>query len=372
MWSAVASFTAFAASFVFQPPTPSYTSDAWENQLFFLKKSNGETFPALLIEPVEHRDPGFTVLYSHGNAEDLDGVVPIMKANANRWGVCVLVYDYSGYGLSTSRIATEADCNEEVALCFGHLTQERGIPGERIVIMGRSLGSGPAIHLAYQLTQKNVPFGGLVTVSAFTSCLGVANRYLEYSPINLFDNLSKIKHIKRPSLFFHGLLDKIVAVSHGELLQQACGSNFKFLVKLRDSGHNDVYSLYPDTILRELNVLFEYIDKEQGIQTPVATATDHDQTCSLSGEVAVSNNYIPPHQASVCNSFPKKSSSEIITSQHSLDIKSAIDTPIVTPIDAPIVTPINIPIDTQTTQDSTTTQAATPAQESTTTVSSKL
>ena len=59
----------------------------------------------------------------------------------------VMAYDYSGYGTSGGKPSERAArLNAEAA--YDYLVRKRGIAPERIIIWGRSVGSGPSVHLA--------------------------------------------------------------------------------------------------------------------------------------------------------------------------------------------------------------------------------
>ena len=95
--------------------------------------------------PIKYINLGykFTLLVSHGNAEDIvkleewiiTDFLHIVKAN-------ILLYEYSGYldnSVSPSEKFVYSDC--ESALWF--LTDCLRVPRQRIILYGRSLGSGP-------------------------------------------------------------------------------------------------------------------------------------------------------------------------------------------------------------------------------------
>ncbi len=83
----------FAEKLIFMPQTASYTH--LPNELNIVS-GNGEKITAVYLEA-----PGaeYTLLFSHGNAEDLGGVLPFMR-QFQPLGYSVLMYDYRGYGTS--------------------------------------------------------------------------------------------------------------------------------------------------------------------------------------------------------------------------------------------------------------------------------
>ena len=89
---------------------------------------------------------GETILYSHGNAEDLSGLryrLPQFPAH----GYGIIAYDYEGYGASGGT-PSEENVYRDAERVWRYLVEEKKIPAERIVLYGRSLGSGPSCYLA--------------------------------------------------------------------------------------------------------------------------------------------------------------------------------------------------------------------------------
>ncbi|KAG5494220.1 hypothetical protein GH5_02212 [Leishmania sp. Ghana 2012 LV757] len=155
-------------------------------------------------------------LIHHGNAEDLGGAFDHAKSIACRCGVAVVVYDYCGYGLSgfpdaaTPVEVTEKSVYSDADHMYAHLLS-LGYPAHRIVIVGRSVGGGPACYLA-EKHHKEV--SGLVLISTFTSCLRVVSSCcLPYlcCCFDLFPNYRRVESVMEcPVLVMHGTQDHVV------------------------------------------------------------------------------------------------------------------------------------------------------------------
>jgi alpha-beta hydrolase superfamily lysophospholipase len=89
------------------------------------------------------------LLYFHGNGEtagDHDGIAPLY----NERGINLFVADYRGYGLSNGT-ATFTNMIEDAHIIFkvfGKIIEREGYR-KTLFVMGRSLGSMPAIELAF-------------------------------------------------------------------------------------------------------------------------------------------------------------------------------------------------------------------------------
>jgi fermentation-respiration switch protein FrsA (DUF1100 family) len=98
------------------------------------------------------------------------------------------------------------------------LTETEKIPPQRIVLLGRSLGSGVTAQLATEVKP-----GAVVLESAFRSMSRMASAKLRIVPTSLllrhrFDTESKIADIHAPILFVHSKDDQLVPYAHGQWL----------------------------------------------------------------------------------------------------------------------------------------------------------
>lgn len=211
---------------LFRPPEKSRTPGDAENRLML--PAGAETIAVFYLPG----PPGAnTVLYSHGNAEDLSDIRPLLREFQRR-GYGIAGYDYEGYGESTGTPSSEAACRDLEAL-YLHLTRERKIPPETIIAIGFSVGSGPACFLA-----EKHPVGGLVLEAPFASAYQVVLP-MDGLPGDRFPNARRIKHIRAPVLVIHGEDDRIIPVRNGKKVYSAA-SEPKTLILVPGAGHNDL------------------------------------------------------------------------------------------------------------------------------------
>ena len=188
------------------------------------------------ISAVFSATPGarYTVLYSHGSAEDLDDIGYLVD-EIRDLGLDVLAYDYEGYGTSEGA-PSERGIYEDIDAAYRYLTEVRGIAPERVILYGRSLGSGPAVDLA-----SRADVGGLVLESAFTSAFRVATR-VRLLPWDQFDNLGKMPRVRCPVLVLHGTADPLVKLRQAQQLFKAAKGP-KLALWIEGAGHGDVTHL---------------------------------------------------------------------------------------------------------------------------------
>jgi hypothetical protein len=191
-------------------------------------------------------DPSFVnVIFFHGNGEivaDYDDLGPVYR----RIGVNFCPVDYRGYGRSTG-MPTCSALMRDAHLVMDFLVRylaERGYGGP-LVVMGRSLGSAPAIQLA--ASGDRHPVSGLVIESGFAHAvpllrlLGVNVERLGLSGTDPVGNHAKIRRVFRPTLIIHAELDRIIPFSDALDLYEASAAMDKRLVRIPDAGHNDIF-----------------------------------------------------------------------------------------------------------------------------------
>jgi len=209
---------------IFVPPHKSYS---FEPEMVMIETPSGEKICAYYFV---NSNAEFTLLYSHGNAEDIGQNRFVFERFVEK-GFSVLAYDYRGYGLSQGR-PSEKNAYEDAAAAYAYLTDQAGVPANKIIPFGRSLGGSLAVGIAAEK-----PVAGLILQSAFTSAYRVVTR-VPIFPFDKFKNLDKIDKINCPVLIMHGAKDGIVKPWHGEALYQAANKPKSYLM-VEGAGHND-------------------------------------------------------------------------------------------------------------------------------------
>lgn len=171
-----------------------------------------------------------TVLYLHGNGDNISGRL----SQAKFWhdlGFSMLLIDYRGYGESTGE-PIEVGLYTDALAAWEHLTIERGIPAEQIVVVGESLGGGVATWLS-----SHRPNAGLILDATFTSVPDVAARQYPWLPVRLlsrnhFRSIDRIEDIHTPILILHSREDRLIPFEHGQRLYEKANQP-KTFVELR-------------------------------------------------------------------------------------------------------------------------------------------
>ena len=232
-----------ADSMIFLPPTASYQDT---QDILKLPVTDNQQLSALYLP---NSDAVYTLLYIHGNAEDLGDIRPRLE-ELQRWGFSVFAYDYRGYGTSDGS-PSERNAYQDVEAAYTYLTQQLTIPADNIIVYGRSVGGGSATALA---SQK--PVAGLILESAFTSAFRVVIPF-PLLPFDKFTNLAKLNNVRCPVLVMHGQADEIIPFYHGQTLYEAAPEPKAFLW-VPEAGHND-FAIVSGDRLRQALVSFQQL-----------------------------------------------------------------------------------------------------------------
>jgi uncharacterized protein len=155
------------------------------------------------------------VAYFHGNGGHLGYRADRMIRFAQQ-GLGVLLLEYRGYG-GNPGTPTEPGLYADAEAAVDFLGSQ-GIPGNRLVLYGESLGSAMAVHMA-----AGREIGALILEAPFTRLADAGFYHYPYVPVSLllrdrFDTLSKIGRVKAPILILHGERDRVVPARFGRAL----------------------------------------------------------------------------------------------------------------------------------------------------------
>ncbi|MBI5501675.1 MAG: alpha/beta hydrolase [Deltaproteobacteria bacterium] len=202
-------------------------------------------------------DGGPVVLLFHGNGEivaDYDDAAGAYRA----LGARLLVVDYRGYGRSTgdptpSHIVRDADAVLDFVRARFAGRPAPGVAGPEvtarpqgrppIIILGRSLGSAPAIHLA---ATRGGELAGLILESGFARTLpllrlvGVPVERLGLAEADGFDNREAMRRVTIPTLILHADQDTIIPLDDAHLNFEACAARDKKLMVVEGADHNSI------------------------------------------------------------------------------------------------------------------------------------
>ena len=205
-----------------------------------IRTEDGLTLWSWLI-PAGPNATGYWLLICHGNAGNLSEFDrPLHYAGLRELGLTLLAFDYRGYGESEG-LPSEGGLYQDAEAAYRYLRETRGVPADRIILFGHSLGSAVAVDLA-----SRVPAAGLILEGALTSVIQRGQELYPYIPVrwigrSRFSSIEKISSVTVPKLFLHARADDVIPLSHGRMLFEAAPPP-KTFVELR-GGHGDAFEV---------------------------------------------------------------------------------------------------------------------------------
>ena len=174
-----------------------------------------------------------TVLFFHGNAMVWPDGADVLEPLAAR-GYGVLLAEYRGYNGNPGRPSEEGLYHD--ARAARAWLEGEGVASDRVVLMGLSVGSGPAVQLA-----SEAPPRALILVSPLASLPAAAAAAYPWLPTTWFtrekfDNIAKLPTVEAPVLIVHGEADRLIPLAHAQQLAEARPETQ--LVTLPGRGHN--------------------------------------------------------------------------------------------------------------------------------------
>ena len=203
------------------------------------KEINLQTKDGIALNSVlfEANNPKGVVLYLHGNGDTVESTA-YPASIYNNLGYDVLVPDYRGYGKSGGKIESEKQFYEDMQLFYDLAKENYG--EEKVVVMGYSIGTGPAAYLASvnnpQALVLHAPYYSLASL-VHSNIPFVPDFVLKYQ----FRTDQFIPRIIAPITIFHGTGDNTIPVESSIHLQKLLQPKDKVFF-LENESHNGIMS----------------------------------------------------------------------------------------------------------------------------------
>jgi hypothetical protein len=181
------------------------------------------------------------LIYFHGNQKNITRYAPF-AANFTRSGYEVWMPDYPGFGKSTGEL-TEKKMYRMAEQLY-RLAEPR-FGASRILVYGRSMGSGTAAYLA-----SVKPVKALVLETPYCSIPELVSDYVPFYPCRLllryeFPVRNFLSETDCPVTIFQGTDDWVVRHAHARRLEKSLKAGSRF-VSIEGGSHNNLgdYPLY--------------------------------------------------------------------------------------------------------------------------------
>lgn len=188
-----------------------------------------------LVKSGRTATPAPLLIYFAGNADEVSGYIPRRQLLGEH---ALLLMNYRGYGLSVGQPSERALLDDALRI-FDAMASRRDIDSGRIAVLGRSLGSGVAVHLAAER-----PVSGAILTTPFDSIASVAQSRYPDVPIRWllrhhFDSISRLTSVRTPATFIVAETDDVIPIPHARKLYEAWSSS-KSWHQLAGTTHADI------------------------------------------------------------------------------------------------------------------------------------
>ncbi len=196
--------------------------------------------------------PNGVIFFLHGNAGSLASWF-VNTEYYRRANYDLFMIDYRGYGKSTGQIESEAQLHADVRAAWASVAAQYA--NRKVVIYGRSLGSGLAATLAAELSASRPP-DLTVLVSPYSSMADLTRQYYRWVPEFVLRYPLRtdqvIARINGPVLLLHGERDALIAPSHSDALKALAPA--AAVVRIPNAAHNDLqdFQVYLDAFAKAL------------------------------------------------------------------------------------------------------------------------
>lgn len=165
-----------------------------------------------MVNSVDETDT--IVIYFGGNAENIDSVL-FLASNIPE--VTMLAMHYRGYGMSEG-VPSEEGLFKDAVRIIDHVRTD--FPKKRIVLFGRSLGSGVAVYAA---AHRPEAVDHLILTTPFDSLTAVAKRHYAWVPVNRllrhrFDSMANVHKVKAETTIVVAGKDTYIPIEHAKRL----------------------------------------------------------------------------------------------------------------------------------------------------------
>ncbi len=241
----------FQEKLIYLPPP--YSSEAVrvpeENRISF--DLNGITLNGI-FQFTDNSKP--TLVYFGGNAEDVVFNYFNFKKNLD---VNFFAINYRGYAGNPGKPTSKSILLDAENLLL-KIRERFHIPRNKLVLMGRSLGSGVASQL---ITNPDV--AAIILITPFDSLLSLAKKMMPLLPVSLLlknhlDTVKQAKDAKIPLLVIVAEQDQIIPYENSKKVFDQWQHRDKKFVLIKNANHNSLHNNmdYYDAVNKFLERIF--------------------------------------------------------------------------------------------------------------------
>jgi hypothetical protein len=255
--------------------------------------------PALLYANTSGKASRFCINF-HGNACDISQISLCAEKEGRAFNAHYLLVEYPRFGIADGH-PNEVTLNDVALSVYEFVTKEFQLCAADIVLLGRSIGTGPACELASHLQAVGTPPAALILQSPYSSIRDVTYDILGCVNLFLLDRWQSWRKligpetdpnvIRCPVLFIHADGDRVINCSHSQLMHEyrsKCALKSELFVQKSDSvfvkGHN-YFDYDRDVLIPSADFLSRVSFETSNAQTPGASNESQNRPIVLPKDV---------------------------------------------------------------------------------------
>ena len=214
-----------------------------------IETSDNESLQAFTTV-AEGTHPPFVALIFHGNGEtaETQNFIPFFK----KVGIPALTFDYRGFGHS-SGWPSEEGIYRDAEAAAEKVRELTGLPYSRFVVLGNSIGSGPAAYIAGKIQPR-----ALILIAGFKDFGELVGGIPPYSFLRfgLRYQFPVTKHLEALTgqcvVLAHGKRDQTIPFWHLSQIAKALPATTSVsLLESEIAGHNDIFYKVEDQLIEK-------------------------------------------------------------------------------------------------------------------------
>lgn len=223
-----------------------------------LRTSDGIELGAWYVSP-RGSDRGIVVLVANGNAGNRADRAPLAAALSAQ-GLAVLLFDYRGYGGNPGS-PSERGLARDVRAAQRYLVQQAGVPPQRQLYFGESLGAAVVTELATEH-----PPAGLLLRSPFVDLASVGRVHYPLLPVRTlltdrYPLATRLAQLHVPTIVVYGSADEVVPAAHSRAVADAAPGLVR-AVRVEGARHNDQALLVGEQLVAAVVELAQIVDRQ--------------------------------------------------------------------------------------------------------------
>ena len=203
--------------YILPSPSPSYNLDSPEILMIPTKTSEIPCFFFPTSPKTKSLDPTHQIcLFFHGNGEDIGHSVYLLPEIQENIKLDFLAIEYPGYGIYEAKKSI-IKMKEDALQIYDYLINKLNFPQKNILVMGRSIGSGPAVYLtSHRRVAAVIIISGFSSLEKFIQEI-FGRRFPNFKFDNEeenFNNLKEVEEIQDAICWIHGKEDNLIKIEH--------------------------------------------------------------------------------------------------------------------------------------------------------------